>query len=93
MFIVLKLTIIGENLCLKLSKWVIAIVVIILIIAGIWYYGTKPATTPTSAELIKIGAVLSLTGAGSFHSQNIKQGADLAVDEINKLGGIDNRQL
>jgi branched-chain amino acid transport system substrate-binding protein len=37
---------------------------------------------------VKIGAVLSMTGKGSFAGQTLLQGAELAIDEINAAGGI-----
>lgn len=44
-------------------------------------------------ETIKIAAVLSLTGAGSGLGTPVKAGIEMAVDEINKGGGIDGRKI
>ncbi|MFA5022988.1 MAG: penicillin-binding protein activator [Candidatus Paceibacterota bacterium] len=64
----------------KTYKWLIVIIVIIIIIAGIWYLGAKPAT-PAVTGPIKIGAILPLTGGGSFFGVEQKQGMDLANQE------------
>ncbi|MFH1371607.1 MAG: ABC transporter substrate-binding protein [Planctomycetota bacterium] len=40
------------------------------------------------SEVIKIGAILPLTGESAFWGENIKNGIELAVDEINQKGGI-----
>jgi branched-chain amino acid transport system substrate-binding protein len=42
-------------------------------------------------EVIKIGAVLPLTGAAANHGQDAKDGITLAVNEINDKGGVQNR--
>ncbi|MEB3101064.1 ABC transporter substrate-binding protein [Ferviditalea candida] len=44
-------------------------------------------------ESIKIGANLELSGAVASYGQSIAEGIDLAVEEINKGGGIDGKKL
>ena len=44
-------------------------------------------------EPIKIGAILSLNGAGSRTGEDIKDGLLLAVDEIDSRGGINGRKI
>jgi branched-chain amino acid transport system substrate-binding protein len=47
------------------------------------------ATGPVlSAETLKIGAIGSLSGGGTAWGLAIKRGAELAVDEANKAGGL-----
>jgi len=41
-----------------------------------------------SAETLKIGAIGSLSGGGTAWGLAIKRGAELAVDEVNKAGGL-----
>lgn len=45
------------------------------------------------AGTIKIGANLELSGGVSSYGQSIAEGIDLAVEEINKAGGINGQQL
>jgi len=44
-------------------------------------------------QVIEIGAILPLTGTGSEIGQQHKMGLDLAVEEINNSGGINNKSL
>lgn len=48
---------------------------------------TAPATT-TGSTVIKIGGVGPLTGPAAIYGNAAKNGAQIAVDEINALGGI-----
>ena len=66
----------------KRNLWLIigALVVIAVIIIGI-----RLARKPTPREqVIKIGAILPLTGPASSFGQYVKEGIDLSVEEINK---------
>jgi branched-chain amino acid transport system substrate-binding protein len=47
----------------------------------------------TNNETIKIGAVFSLTGSGALFGSETAAGAKMAVDEINKAGGVDGKKL
>ncbi len=42
---------------------------------------------------IKIGAILPLTGDAAQYGQSAKKGMELAVNEINERGGIDNKKI
>jgi len=44
-------------------------------------------------QVIEIGAILPLTGTGSEIGQQHKMGLDLAVEEINNSGGMNNKSL
>ena len=44
-------------------------------------------------EVIKIGAILPLTGDVAVWGNNTKEGIDLAVDEINKSGGVNGKKI
>jgi branched-chain amino acid transport system substrate-binding protein len=41
----------------------------------------------------KIGAILPLTGSGAVWGQNAKMSMDIALDEINKAGGVLERKI
>ncbi len=74
-------------------KWLIAIIVIIIIIAGIWYYETKPTVAPGATGPIKVGVATLLSGDYASLGDNIVNTAKLAIDKINKNGGINGRQV
>ena len=49
--------------------------------------------TASAQETIRIGAVYSLTGAGSFLGVPEERGLRMKVDEINKAGGINGKKV
>lgn len=67
---------------------VIGILVVVALVSVLIFTQTKKGP-----EVIKIGAILPLTGDGAKYGQSAKKGIDLAVEEINALGGIRNRTL
>src|SRR5690606_18527553 len=46
-----------------------------------------------AADTLKIAEVVELTGPGATSGTNLKNGADLAIQEINAAGGILGRQI
>ena len=46
-----------------------------------------------SAENIRIGVILSLTGNSASMGQSMREGIQLAVDEINKRSGVNGRKI
>lgn len=74
---------------MKSKVWIgIAVVVVaVAIIAVIW--GTKER----KPEIIKIGGILPLTGDAAQWGIPPRNGAQLAVDEINAKGGVAGKRL
>ncbi len=50
-------------------------------------------TKEKEPEVVKIGAILPLTGNTSMIGEYIKSGIDLAVKDVNSKGGINGKQL
>jgi branched-chain amino acid transport system substrate-binding protein len=50
-------------------------------------------TTTSSGNTIKVGVYGDLTGATSSFGQSTKNGIELAVEEINKAGGVNGKQI
>jgi len=73
------------------SFWTIA-GVIVLALAGYFILAEKP-NNQAGGEPIKIGVVASLTGAGSFYGENVRNGVQMAAEEIYAAGGIDGQPL
>src|SRR6266567_5174735 len=46
-----------------------------------------------AGKTIKLGAVLSITGAGGVYGPQSRDGMMLAVDQINKAGGVNGAQI
>lgn len=63
----------------------IAVIAIIIIIAGVWYFQTP---RPATGESVVINAVLPMTGGLARYGELEKNGLELAKDEINQNGGI-----
>ena len=74
----------------KISWSIIAIILVVIVGVSI---SRNTNTQQTSANPIKIGAVLSLTGFAAPWGEYAKQGIDLAVKNINDAGGIDGRKV
>ncbi|MGB3274832.1 MAG: ABC transporter substrate-binding protein [Castellaniella sp.] len=51
------------------------------------------AAPASAADTVKIAEVVELTGPGTTAGTNFKNGADLAIKEINAAGGILGRQI
>ncbi|WP_163103389.1 ABC transporter substrate-binding protein [Peribacillus alkalitolerans] len=51
------------------------------------------AKTSGGSDTINLGANLELSGAVASYGQSIAEGIDLAIEEINKSGGIDGKKL
>lgn len=73
---------------MKLGKWVILFSASLLILCiGTGIHGAA------DKEPINIGAIASLTGYLSDQAQNVSEGTELAVEEINGKGGLLGRPL
>lgn len=64
-----------------------------LSISAAFWPGAMNAQTPQSGDPIKIPMMTSLTGPLAILGQDAKKGLDIAVEQINKDGGIAGRQL
>lgn len=53
----------------------------------------KNSSGGDSSDVIKIGANLELSGGVASYGQSIRDGAKLAIEEINAAGGIDGKKL
>lgn len=71
--------------------WTIIIVAILIIFGGWYYLTSKP--TPATGEPIKIGGAFGLSGFAAAWGEAERNAATLAIEEINKQGGVDGRQL
>ena len=55
--------------------------------------GSSATTNSYQGKIIQFGAILSLTGAGGVYGPSSKKGMDLAVETINKAGGVNGAKL
>lgn len=75
----------------KKAVWLIAVLVLLIVIVVV--RGASHNGAVTSTQPIKIGQMSGLTGIGSDIGVDEKNGALLAVEQINQAGGIAGRQL
>ena len=64
----------------------VSILLVALVLAAVLLAGC--AEQQAQPQDVKIGAVVSLTGAGSNVGKHMKQSAEMAVSEINAKGGV-----
>ena len=76
----------------KKTKLIVgALIIIVILVVG--YLVSKGQSEPISTDPIKIGAILPLSGAAAFWGENVINGMNLAVEEINNSGGVDGRLI
>lgn len=73
-----------------MKKYILPVIIVILIIVGVtsWSGGKKDETGS-----IKIGLIQPLTGDVATVGQNVKKATELAISEINNVGGINGRMM
>jgi len=88
---------------MKKTHALLALIIAVAMLMGTACGSTKPTATsgntqPTSAPIaasgtIKIGAILPLTGASAHEGGEMHNAAQLAMNEVNALGGISGKKL
>ncbi|MDD1666735.1 MAG: ABC transporter substrate-binding protein, partial [Methanomicrobiales archaeon] len=69
-----------------MKKATVSILLVSLVLGSVLLAGC--AQQQAAPQEIKIGAVVSLTGASSNVGKHMKQAAEMAVSEINSQGGV-----
>ena len=65
---------------MKRTWWLFGVVVVALVLFALVFTQRKTG----ESEVIKIGAILPLTGDGAIYGDKVKKGMELAVDEVSK---------
>src|SRR5438046_9903050 len=74
---------------MRVVCWVVAG----LLVAACGSGGGGGGTNSYSGKTIKLGAVLSITGAGGVYGPQSRDGAMLAVKQINASGGVNGAKI
>ena len=75
-------------------KYVVWLIVLALVVWGVVSYSGKGETAPVKETgPIKIGVLLPMTGDAASYGEPARNVYQLAVEEINKAGGVDGRSL
>lgn len=80
----------NENSGNQVWVWII---IAIIVIGGGWWLLSNKTDNSASTEPIKIGFIGPLTGDAAVYGEPVQNGVKLAVNEINKAGGINGRQI
>lgn len=72
------------------KRTLIRVAIAAIAVTGI---GMTAAQTPAGRAPVKIGFVMNLTGAGQVYGSDQKAGFELAVEEINKAGGVNGAPI
>lgn len=72
------------------NKHILTIALLILIIILVFYFSLS---NKNSTEEIKIGFIGSLTGLDPSYGESMKGGVEIALDEINKTGGVNGKNI
>lgn len=72
--------------------WTATAVIVLIIIAAV-LLTINPTGNFIREEVIKIGALLPLTGNAAIYGESMRQGVDLAVEEINEAGGMYGKRV
>src|SRR2546422_2009171 len=75
----------------RLYGWLVA--TLLVVACGSSGGGGGGNANAYSGKTIKLGAVLSITGAGGVYGPQSRDGAKLAVKEINASGGVNGAQI
>ncbi|MEH7335938.1 ABC transporter substrate-binding protein [Neobacillus drentensis] len=63
------------------------------LLAGVLAGCSAPKENAAGGNTIKVGVNLELSGGVASYGESLKKGIDIAVDEINKKGGVDGKKI
>ena len=73
-------------------KMIAMITILIILVAGLSGYVLTRDDNGEEKEPIKIGVIVSMSGPAS-HMVRVKNGIELAVDDVNEKGGVNGRKI
>ncbi len=74
-----------------LKTWLV--VGLVIVIGILIWWGNRSTKAPESNKPVKIGVIATLTGVGAYQGQQELRGLELARDELNTAGGINDRKI
>ena len=78
---------------MKFKKVVSAVLVSALAVSMMAGCGSKSGNSDSKSDVFKIGGIGPMTGDAAAYGEAVDNGAKLAVEEINKNGGINGKQV
>ena len=77
----------------RILKFIIGLVVIVLVVWGGWWVLSGKSPTSVLGSTYKVGFIGPLTGDASSIGTVNKAAVEVAVDEVNKAGGVNGKML
>jgi branched-chain amino acid transport system substrate-binding protein len=76
------------------KPWIVASIIAVcgIVLAAVWYVNYTESRQPETGT-IRVGAIAPLTGPFAAYGEPVRDGMQLAVEEINAAGGIIGRRL
>ena len=71
---------------MKFTKTLVAMILVLSMVLSM--ASMAMAEESAAAGTIKIGLIGPLTGAAASYGTSVKQGAEVAIEEVNALGGV-----
>ena len=78
---------------MKFKKVVSAVLVSALAVSMMAGCGSKSGSSDSKSDVFKIGGIGPMTGDAAAYGEAVDNGAKIAVEEINKNGGINGKQV
>ena len=78
---------------MKFKKVLSAVLVSALAVSMMAGCGSKSGSSDSKSDVFKIGGIGPMTGDAAAYGEAVDNGAKLAVEEINKNGGINGKQV
>lgn len=66
--------------------------ILVLLIAGVLWVGYS-RSQPKEEDVHRIGVIAPLTGEGASYGEAMRQGIDMAIEQVNANGGINGHRL
>src|SRR5262249_7433890 len=67
--------------------------VVLLVAAGLGALLAPPGRTGAGDDTYRIGALLIMSGRARFYGEVMHRGVEMAVEDINRAGGVKGRKL
>ena len=77
----------------KFSKFLSLALASVMTLSLVACGSDSASTSGSSSDTFKLGGIGPITGAAAIYGQNVKNAAQIAVDEINAAGGVNGYKL
>ena len=83
----------GMKIMKKFSKFLSLALASVMTLSLVACGSDSASTSGSSSDTFKLGGIGPITGAAAIYGQNVKNAAQIAVDEINAAGGVNGYKL